>query len=540
MENRRTVNYSFQDSKNASLYEPRIDFIRLQLNAILSVVDLESGGRVVHVDGFRLKNLSDWRVPSRCDPVDIFGLAGSRCTSACCYCFNRGNPPEVAFGNLRRRRFEEYQEMLTRIHYFSPISGTSLFTDVGDIYEVLGHSYVFDILRRLREKTSRVFRIMTNGMTLTGDVIARLAEVRPVYLYFSLTTVSPQRRRAMMHDPKPEVAIEAARLLKESGIPYALVIVAWPFGSLQELIEDMSATVGYADSQDAHIIEVHLPGYSRQFSPVKLFDDDEVWSAVVAHVRKLRQGTTTPIVVMPAMYEENLFETKKNLPKVVGVIKNSPACIAGVRGGDVVRQINGVPIMTRPQARDMLSVVRKTRATEAEFVIERQGQPLLVRAETKAGSYPYSQEVDAHLGVVMMGTGLRLSYIETLRDIIEKRQAKQVLFLSSRLVKPTFEQALSDSRLFPRSDLHLDIKVPRNNFFGGNICMGDLLTVQDFIDSIHQYIDEGNPKPDLVVIPSSPFQIGAWKRDLTGRVYLDIERETGVPVELLECENIYD
>jgi hypothetical protein len=80
---------------------------------------------------------------------------------------------------------------------------------------------------------------------------------------------------------------------------------------------------------------------------------------------------------------------------------------------------------------------------------------LLVRAETKAGSYPYSQEVDAHLGVVMMGTGLRLSYIETLRDIIEKRQAKQVLFLSSRLVKPTFEQALSDSRLFPRSDLHL-------------------------------------------------------------------------------------
>jgi hypothetical protein len=70
--------------------------------------------------------------------------------------------------------------------------------------------------------------------------------------------------------------------------------------------------------------------------------------------------------------------------------------------------------------------------------------------------------------------------------------------------------------------------------------LGDLLVVQDFIDCIREYLARGNPRPDLVVIPSSPFALGEWKRDLTGRVYLDIERETGIPVELLECEPIYD
>jgi len=48
------------------------------------------------------------------------------------------------------------------------------------------------------------------------------------------------------------------------------------------------------------------------------------------------------------------------------------------------------------------------------------------------------------------------------------------------------------------------------------------------------------PRPDLVVIPSSPFHLSGWGRDLTGRVYLEIERSTGVPVALVECEPIFD
>jgi hypothetical protein len=83
-------------------------------------------------------------------------------------------------------------------------------------------------------------------------------------------------------------------------------------------------------------------------------------------------------------------------------------------------------------------------------------------------------------------------------------------------------------------------EVPENRYFGGNIILGDLLVVQDFIDHIRDYLARGNPRPDLVVIPSTPFGLGAWRRDLTGRPYMDIERATGVPVALLECERIYE
>jgi len=156
-------------------------------------------------------------------------------------------------------------------------------------------------------------------------------------------------------------------------------------------------------------------------------------------------------------------------------------------------------------------------------------------------SYPYFKEIDNHLGVIFAGSGLRISSLERLKEIVQARHAKRVLFLSSALVKPTFEHCLAESQLFGGNQLNIDVEIPRNNFFGGNICMGDLLVVQDFIDCIKEYVEINNGvRPDLAVIPSSPFNLSEWGRDLTGRVYLDIERETGVPVELLECATIYD
>ena len=155
-------------------------------------------------------------------------------------------------------------------------------------------------------------------------------------------------------------------------------------------------------------------------------------------------------------------------------------------------------------------------------------------------SYPYFRETDNHLGIIFLGTGLRLSYIERLKELIDLHQAKNVLFLSSALVKPTFEQCLAESHLFDDSRLQIEVEIPSNDFFGGNIFMGDLMVVQDFIDCIKAYQERTKRRPDLIMIPSSPFSLGQWGRDLTGRVYLDIEREVGIPVELLECHPIYD
>jgi len=51
-----------RDTSNAALYEPRIEFVRQQLESLLSVAILEEKGVAVPVDGFRLKNLGDWLI----------------------------------------------------------------------------------------------------------------------------------------------------------------------------------------------------------------------------------------------------------------------------------------------------------------------------------------------------------------------------------------------------------------------------------------------------------------------------------------------
>ena len=521
------------------LYEPRIELIKRQLESLLSAVELEADGAVAHVDGFRLKNLSDWLVPSSGDPGEILEYAASRCNCDCIMCYNKGNPPSLALKSSKRRATDEFDEIKARLNYFSPAEGVSLFPSLGTSWEVTAHPHFMEILRSLRERTSKPLRITTNGRNLTPKMVEELAKFKPLYLYLSLNSSSPQRRQRLMRDDKPQIAISAPKLLRDKGIPYAVVIVPWPIESIDEMCDDLHKTIIYANDCGAHLVEVNLPGYSRWFSHQKMFNLDEVWKACVSTIRGLREETGCPIVAMPTMYEENLYEERKNLPRIIGLVQNSPAARSELRKGGTITAINNIPVGTRPQARDMLSMLQKGEYKQADLAVDRENQKFTVKINLDDFSYPFTKAFDKHLGIIFLGTGLRLSYIERLKELIDEHKAKQVLFLSSALVRPTFEQCLRESRLLDSADLKINIEVPQNSYLGGNIFMGDLLVVQDFIDCIEQYL-LGNSEPDLIVIPSSPFALGNWKRDLTGRVYLDIEREVGIPVRLLDCDTIYD
>lgn len=531
---------AFQKADNARLYEPRVDFIQRRLESLLSVVELEEGGEVVGVDGFRLKNLSDWLVPSTGEPIEVFGYLATRCNCDCVFCCLKGNPSSFPLCHPWRTAGEEYEEAQTRLKYLPTQRGRALFTSLGGIYELLAHPYALRLLGELRQKTSRPIKITTNGENLTPEMIAELAKLRPVYLYFSLISSSPQRRQKLMRSRNPQVAIDALPMLREKGIPYAVVIVPWPADSLDEMLEDLSATVAYAEQNEAHLVEVNLPGYSRYFPGEGLFDLDELWSATVSRVRELRERFACPIVAMPTLYEENLYEERKNLPRVIGMVRNSPAALAGLKKNDIILEVNGLPVRSRPQARDLLSLLQGGASKEVALMVRRGSENLRLTVDTERSAYPYSRDIDTHLGIIFLGAGFRISYLEQVRQLIDSHNARQVLFLSSTLVKPVFEQCLAESPLFRDPRVQIEVGVPRNSFFGGNIFMGDLLVVQDFIDYIKQYVQATGKRPDLVVIPSSPFNLGQWRRDLTGRVYLDIERETGVSVTLLECATIYD
>jgi len=524
---------------SVALYEPRIELIKRQLESLLSVIELEADGVVTPVDGFRLKNPSDWLVSSSGDPSEILEYAASRCNCDCIMCYNKGNPPSLALKSSQRRATDELSEIKTRLNYFSSAEGVSLFPSLGTSWEITAHPYFMEILRSLREKTSKPLRITTSGKNLTPKMVDELANFKPLYLYLSLNSSSPQRRQRLMRDNKPQVAISAPKLLRDKEIPYAVVIVPWLVDSIGEMCDDLGKTITYADDCGAHLVEVNLPGYSKWFSSQELFNLEEVWKACVSTIRGLRQETGCPIVAMPTMYEENLYEERKNLPRIIGLVRNSPAARSGIRKGDIITAINNIPVKTRPQARDMLSTLQKGEHKQADLTVDREGKRVDIKTKLDDFSYPFTKAFDNHLGIIFLGTGLRLSYIERLKEIIDEHKAKQVLFLSSTLVRPTFEQCLRESRLLDSADLKINIEVPQNNYFGGNIFMGDLLVVQDFIDCIKQYL-LSHSEPDLIVIPSSPFALGDWKRDLTGRVYLDIEREVGIPVRLLDCDTIYD
>lgn len=529
-----------QEIKAALFYEPRIALIKKWLENILALVELEKDGEVITVDAFRLKQLEHWTVPSEGDPAEVFEHAATRCNCNCVFCYNKGNPPQLALKSPPLSAKEELAALKTRIKYFNPLAKRSLFLNLGSCGEVLCHPYILEILTLLRLKTNQVFRINTNGSTLTSTMISALAQFKPVFLDISLNSVSPRRRAKLMQDKCPQVAIESLPLLKARGIPYAIVIVPWPLDSEEEMLADLEKTILYAEQHAAHHVQVSLPGYTKYFSAQEIFNREKIWARVVNRVRELRAGLNCPLVIMPGMYEENLYAVIKNKPEVIGVVQNSPAALGGFKKGDIIRSINNISVHNRPQARELLSFIHQSEIQTVNVAVERNKGIMEIKLDLSQHTYPYYEYTDAHLGLIFLGTGFRTGYLEKLREIIKLHQAKEVLFFTSFLVKPTLEQYLKDSPFFGNKEFNLTLEVPANNFFGANIFMGDLLVVEDFIYGIRQYLSKNNRKPDLVIIPSSPFNLSQWGRDLTGRVYLDIERETGIPVEILACQTIYD
>jgi hypothetical protein len=528
---------AWQSIRSAELYEPRIPHIKRMLESLLSVITLESNGKFVKVDGFRLKDLNQWLVPSAGDPAEVFDHLATRCDCDCSFCYLRGNPPSLALEQPKRKGEEEWQEARTRLKYFSPRAKRSLFPTLGSPYEILSHPHALELLRELRSKTDRPFRLSTNGNRLTAEFVRELSALKPLYLYLSLNSSSPARRKEIMGTRNAEVAIRSLPLLKGEGIPFAVIIVPWPLPSKEEMLSDLRETVAYADRHNAHLAEVSLPGHSRYFSPEPLFDREDVWSSVVSEIRELRRKVECPLLVKPSLYEETRLERKFNLPAVIGVVKNSPAALSGLKTGDLLLSVAGIKVSSRPQARDLLHLHHQNRTPSLSLSVQRGRESLAMNLLPGRHDYPYVPETDHHWGMIFMGSGFRPSLLEGLKDLIVRNHAEKVLLFSSILVKPVFLQLLQESSLF--GGIQIQLEVPENRYFGGNICMGDLLVVEDFIGAIKEYLAKNSP-PDLIVVPSSPFSLGQWRRDLEGKVYTEIQRAVGLPVALLDCEPIYD
>jgi hypothetical protein len=525
-------------SENTVLH-PYVAYIKRRLEALLQFVDLENNGRVVEVSGFRLKNLEHWAVEASRNLLGNLGPISGFCNAKCKFCYEIGNPLPY------ERTFLSLEEVRTRIKYYQPESGVGLLQPKSRLFlEPFMHPKFLDILRMVRKSSpGEVISLTTHGSFLTPEIIRELADLKPLTLVVSVNSSDPNTRRELMRDRMAAISLEALPLLREFEIPFVGSVVAWYTIPLEAL----ATTVRFISQFEPRGIRVTLPGYSRYFSDQPLFDTPTLWSRITQMLNSLRHELHCPLIVLP-----NLYWNMPLLPNIDGVIRNSPADLAGLKHGDRMIRINQESILTKRQAKALLTDIQK-RSQTCEMEVQRNGTYLTVTLQEtddiEADLYPYKPrgyrtqpyDRDDTAGMsygIFLNHDFELSSITRLMDTISNYKAQRVLLLTSQIIGPIVETVIKSVPDFQAffSEIELHLRIPSHHFWGGNIMLGDLYMVSDYLEAARHFIAQADRPPDLIILPSSfATKLGF---DLLGKSYLDIERQLQIPVELVPCQRI--
>jgi NifB/MoaA-like Fe-S oxidoreductase len=514
--------------------EPRVLLLDCLLRGCLRLGRIHGAGSESQVTGWSLRDLEHWLVNEETDPGSMLGNISWYCKVKCKFCYQIGHPPELQSPRFTTPR----EEIETKIRYYRPEQKQRLFHATNyDTNEILTYPGVIELMRLLREKTDKPFyNITTNGVPLTERMISDLKPLLPFELGISINSTNPALRKKLMRDKQPEVAISSMLRLREENIPFLASIVAWP----EFTIEDLEQTIRDLDRIPPAEIRVCLPGYSRYFSAEPLFDRDEIWQGIVNLVRRLRGELTVPIIPLPSVYEEYLHDEFHNQPYVQGVVPGSPASRAGVRRGDVLVGANNVGLPNRPAARFAITKMHEDGISLVWLKVRREGQEidLVLKESADSFEFPYTRHLAALHRMpygLLLPQGLGHEVTGQIRHLAARHRAQRILILSSTLMRGPMQQILAETGGIEGAEV--EWAVPENRYLGPNIFMGDLLTVQDFVDFIREHQAAGGLRPDLVLIPSSAFS--TWRRDITGRTFFEIGRLTGLPVDLMQVTRIW-
>ena len=521
---------NFESISGTFLTEPRVSYIAKQIRQLMNVVEFEKDGEVVSIDGFRLKNMEHWRVPVN-SIQDMMWHLSNVCNLNCEFCYEKGNPPDFPIKNIPH--CVSMDEVETRMKYWSESDNKGIFGVIAAINEPLCHPDFGKLLGILRQNTLlKPLVFVTNGTKLTEEMIKILKKNMPVFFNLSVNTIDSEYRKMVLSDRHPEIVKESIPLLEKYEIPYTASIVAWP--SIPA--EDIERTISYLDRFNCTMVRICLSGYSKYFSSKVLFDLEEHWKSVVDFCTPLQKKYSIPIIFEPQHYVQQEINAY-----VMGTIANSPATLSGIMIGDILTKVNDEPVYSPHQARSLLFETMKI-SRNANISIMRNGVSIefvLDLDNPKSQCYPYNQikEFDDFTYGIIFNNILRYSEIKQVRDAIIKNNAEsKTIIMTSRLMKPIVEKQLMYSEAF--DDFNIIYKVPKNNYFGGTIIMGDLLTVQDFLDCINIEIAHEHPDVKLILIPSSPFGSNRWKRDLCGVPVSELYRKSKFPIVLIDCETI--
>jgi len=504
------------------------------------IVELECDGVPVEFDSFRLRNLSQWTISQDRTLLGNFGSLSGYCNVRCNFCYEVGNPLPYDLTML------SVSEAQTRAKYYEAETGRGLlqFSERLDL-EVFTNPWLIDILRIFRERNpDHIISLTTNGARLDDSVLEALVSLSPIHLIISLNNSNPEARASIMHDPRSRVAVEAVKKLHGLGIPYTGGIVAWPDLPNNELVE----TIRFFDEHQARTIRISLPSYSGYFSSGKtLFDTEKEWERIFSIVENEASKISTPISAVPY-----LFRGLPIVPRVSGVIRNSPAFYSGIKRDDIVLSVQGHQVHSRMECKQLINEQIQMQKGVVNLEIERNGEILEFVLDDRSGRdsdfYPYKPKgykspyelgdaFNSLLGL-FMNDDIDPSDLLTVVELARKHSAKTVVILTSELVESIVCTYLEQNPMLLEctKDLEVIVVSPKHNFWGGNIMVGDLYLCEDYIACLKRLTKKLGRTPDLAVIPST-FSPNNWT-DLAGVPYTEVQLQTGIAVELVPCRQI--
>lgn len=425
----------------------------------------------------------------------------SACNMRCIFCSHQFNPPELEVYSLPSCSLKQVEEMIDFLDEDQKIIIGESATRIIEGEPFL-HPNFFSVLKLVREKFPRTpIQITTNGSLLGEKEGLELKKYLPLEINLSLNSASLWGREKLMHDSRAEVSLNCAKILEKQQIPFHGSIVAVP-----QLVgwEDVEATILYLDMWGAKTIRFFLPGYSN-FKFPSWAESFPARQEIGVFLERMREKIDTPILLEPP-YLDNLEGT------VEGIIINSPSRRAGLKRGDKVCGVNGQTPWSRVDAYELIK-----KADNPSILIEKMGKYDTVVLEKEAEDS----------GGLVFSYDLSRDVLKQWQGIIQKHQAKKILFLTSVLAENIVRSALSWL-----ADLSLECQVVKveNKYLGGSLISAGLLMVEDYIQALTNHLLVF--KPDVIILSGRSFD--PWGRDLLGRSYLELSDQFSLPIELVQ------
>ena len=427
----------------------------------------------------------------------------SVCDLNCLFCSHHQNPPDIEtyqFGHLDKSLVKELINYLPRQ---GPVTIGESASKINE-GEPLLYPHFKEVMRTLRSKfPDKEIRLTTSGSLLDQKLVFFLKEQKPLTINLSLNCASPQKRKEIMNDPRPEAVFRALSYLKKENISYNGSIVL----TEKNYLETLERSAAILSTHGARTIRVFVPGITRYYSgelkPMKQKDEKKL----NAEVLNLQKKYKLPIIKEPPYLKD--FQAR-----IQGVVPDSPAGKAGLQTGDIIADVGDKNLLTRI---DKFKVLKKAENPVLK-ITKKNKETKKVKINKKSGVRP---------GLILH-SDISSLLINRIQQLVNKYKPAKIALITSVLAEGMMDKLVKMvHKEIPRAQECLQLLVVENHYFGGNIKAAGLLTTGDILKKLKE---RKALKPDILLVPQKIY--GFSGTDLRDESYQKLE-DRGLQVELL-------